>query len=507
MKNEQLAKERQVSGRIQIHVWYETDRKELVVSVLAADELCMRDEYAPPEAFAKLVLVPPCGDQSSHQTEVAGPTQNPIWNANLTFPGIAGEKLMERTIEVTLWDCQPDGDNVYLGECIVNLQNAFEADREVWYRLEDPRGIRSGKSPYASPRGSLSIEIAQRLLRRELRDRSYSEDTPSDSGSPEPYFLHPDHAWQANSRRGSSQSEQLEIEPYELSKDYSRSLPGSRRSSFQSQGGTDSKRGSIGDADMPVVYYNRERRRSSVARSMRDPEEVLRSLKKAAAKSELGRTMSLSNEKRRGSRRDERKDSIGGRGDRRDSIGQTMMGFSERLYDRNSESDDDDKWSQAKDENSEMLKLGPGQVAPRGFKLIGGVQNGEVKLTLFLSKGTLEVEVICAREICPGEREEPDTYVKTYLRDGDRWLHKRKTRVVRHSRNPQYRQTLKYSSCDALGRNILVMLWEKKQGFESNQGLGGAEVDLELLPLTNLSVGWYPLFPIHTLGTQNADSP
>lgn len=51
------------------------------------------------------------------------------------------------------------------------------------------------------------------------------------------------------------------------------------------------------------------------------------------------------------------------------------------------------------------------------------------------------------------------------------------------------------------------MLWEKKQGFGSNQGLGGCEVELELLPLTTLSVGWYPLFPIHTLGTQNADSP
>lgn len=54
---------------------------------------------------------------------------------------------------------------------------------------------------------------------------------------------------------------------------------------------------------MPVVHYNRERRRSSVARVVRDPEEVLRSLKKAAAKGELGRTMSLSNEKRRGSRK------------------------------------------------------------------------------------------------------------------------------------------------------------------------------------------------------------
>lgn len=86
------------------------------------------------------------------------------------------------------------------------------------------------------------MDVAQRLLRKELRDRSYSDDTQSDSGSPEFGFLHPDHAWHANSRRGSSQSEQLEVEPYELNRDYSRSLPGSRRSSFQSQAGTDSKR-------------------------------------------------------------------------------------------------------------------------------------------------------------------------------------------------------------------------------------------------------------------------
>lgn len=111
------------------------------------------------------------------------------------------------------------------------------------YRLEDPRGFRVCKSPYCSPRGSFSTEIAQRLLRKtELRERSYSDDTQSDSGSPELGFLHPDHAWHAGSRRGSSQSEQLEVEPYELNRDYSRSLPGSRRSSFQSQAGSDSKR-------------------------------------------------------------------------------------------------------------------------------------------------------------------------------------------------------------------------------------------------------------------------
>ncbi|PBC31825.1 Regulating synaptic membrane exocytosis protein [Apis cerana cerana] len=377
-----------------------------------ADDLCAREDtgYGTlPEAYAKLALVPIGADQITLKTVVAEPSQKPIWNATLLFSGVDGESLMKRAIEVTLWDFCPDGDNVFLGECTVDLERALENDRAVW------------------------------LLRKtELRERSYSDDTQSDSGSPELCFLHPDHAWHANSRRGSSQSEQLEVEPYELNRDYSRSLPGSRRSSFQSQGGTDSKRGSMGETEMPTIHFNRDRRRSSFTRPMRDPEEILEGLRSLkAAKRELGRTMSLSGDKRRESRG----------------------------------------------------------------------QSGEVKLGLCLSKGTLEVEVICARDICPGEKEEPDTYVKTYLRDGDRWLQKRKTRVVRHSRNPQYRQTIKYSSCDALGRNLLVMLWEKKQAFESNQGLGGAEVSLDLLPLAQLTVDWYPLFPIHTLGTHTADSP
>ncbi|XP_018353943.1 PREDICTED: regulating synaptic membrane exocytosis protein 1 isoform X2 [Trachymyrmex septentrionalis] len=500
---EQIAKERQVTGRIQIQVSYEAERKELVVSVFMADDLCVREDTGfgtLPEAFAKLILAPPSGETTPLKTIVAEPTQKPIWNATLFFTGVDGESLMERAIEVTLWDYCPDGDNVFLGECTVDVQRALENDRAVWYRLEDPRGLRSGKSPYCSPRGSVSMEVAQRLFRKELRDRSYSDDTQSDSGSPEFCFLHPDHAWHANSRRGSSQSEQLEVEPYELNRDYSRSLPGSRRSSFQSQGGTDSKRGSMGEADMPaIVHYNRDRRRSSFTRPMRDPEEILEGLRalKATKGGELSRTMSLSSDKRRGSRRGERKDSV--------------MEIPERFYDRNSESDEDEKWSQsARNENGVDLKLGRGQLLPKEFKIISGAQNGEVQLGFYLCKGTLEVEVICARDICPEEKEEPDTYVKTYLRerDGDKWLQKRKTRVVRHSKTPQYRQTLKYGRCDPLqGRHLLVMLWEKKQAFESNQGLGGAEVDLDLLPPKEFIFDWYPLFPIHTLGTHNADSP
>ncbi|XP_023288605.1 regulating synaptic membrane exocytosis protein 1 [Orussus abietinus] len=490
---EQIARERQITGRVQIQVWYEAERKELVVSILAADDLSPREDTGygtAPEAYAKLLLVPSCGERNTVETSVAEPTKNPIWNATLNFSGVPADELMTRKIEVTLWDDCPDKDNVFLGECTVELKTALLDDGAIWYRLEDPRGFRMGKSPHCSPRGSFSQEVAQRLLRRveprdrdRERERSLSEDTPSESGSPEPYFLHPDHAWHANSRRGSSQSEQLEVEPYELSKDYSRSLPGSRRSSFQSQGGTDSKRGSVTEVDAaPIVvhHHNRDRRRSSCARPI---------------KVELARTLSLSSEKRRGSRRGERKDGV--------------LDMSERFFDRNSESDEDDRWSQpVRSENGVHARLGPGQVRPKGIKIIGGVMQGEIQLGFSFDKGTLEVEVICARGICPGEREKPDTYVKTYLLDGERWLLKRKTRVYRQSTEPQYRQTIKYGRCDAFGRNLLVMLWERNLGFESNQGLGGAEIDLGLLPQSRHTVGWYPLFPIHALGSHShADSP
>lgn len=59
---EQLARERMVSGRIQIQVWYHDERKELVVSVLAGDDLAARDDSlgfgSLPEAYARLCLLP-----------------------------------------------------------------------------------------------------------------------------------------------------------------------------------------------------------------------------------------------------------------------------------------------------------------------------------------------------------------------------------------------------------------------------------------------------------------
>lgn len=210
---------------------------------------------------------------------------------------------MERVLEITLWDLIPHNEHAFLGECSVDLQKAFLDDRAVWCRLEDPRQMR-GKSPHTSPRGSiggskyiffclylfLNLYIPAGKRGDFGNQRSVSDDV--DSIGECASLLHPDHAW--GSRRGSSQSEQLEVEVYQLGKDFSRSLPGSRRSSFQAA------QEQQADQDLPAAppppSYSRDRRRSSCTRMLRDPEEILKSLK--AVKGELGRTMSLSTDKR-----------------------------------------------------------------------------------------------------------------------------------------------------------------------------------------------------------------
>ncbi|XP_030372816.1 regulating synaptic membrane exocytosis protein 2 [Scaptodrosophila lebanonensis] len=674
---EQIAREKMVTGRVQIQVWYHAERQELVVSLMAADDLALRDEaYGHgnmPEAYAKVRILPKCGDGTVQQTEVSRPTQNPIWNATLTFSHVKADSLMDRYIDIQLWDLVPHTESIFLGECNIELQQAFLDDQAIWCRLEDPKGLRGisiSKSPSVSPRGSIAAGAGApcgdvtRLLRRDYNmQRSISDDVDSigDGAS----LLHPDTAWIAGSRRGSSQSETMEVEVYQLGKDFSRSLPGSRRSSFQ-----DAEKNRLEEDAIatPPTSYLVGRRRSSVAR--RDPDEILKSLK--AVRGELGRTMSLGTEqhKRMGSRRTSRVGLPSGPNSRKSSIldlsqqqqqlqqlqmlqlqqqqhlpmgvgntetsppsddedrryrprwkgsgtqlppqsakqalsrlkqaasfsnvaqekpsqllgvgigdspkqtlrkssmcnlrssGQDLSAsqlqqrkssmfqlntttqeahqpFQRKgsVYQRSSTSANADrdnesptptlaqrKQSMAKgmagsltgsygnvsaltgSESSYGLKLGPSQIHPKGYRLTTA-RHGELKMGFIKIKGNVEVELICARNIVAAECETPpDTYVKCYIKDGDRLRHKKKTRVVRHSAEPFYKQTIKYQSADVFGRNIVIMVWQRCVGFEHNQGLGGTEINLDKVNIGQHISGWYPLFPMHSYGGSDSDN-
>lgn len=70
------------------------------------------------------------------------------------------------------------------------------------------------------------------------------------------------------------------------------------------------------------------------------------------------------------------------------------------------------------DEDVKLLPevtLGPGQIHPRGYRLTTG-HYGEIKLGLLMTKGQLEVEVVCARNIaCEARESMPgnDTFMQT----------------------------------------------------------------------------------------------
>lgn len=87
-----------------------------------------------------------------------------------------------------------------------------------------------------------------------------------------------------------------------------------------------------------------------------------------------------------------------------------------------------------------------------------------------------------------------DTYVKTYVHDKGRQLHKRKTRVILTDKNPQYRQTLKYDANILFDRTLLVSVWEKqKRTFDSNVPIGAMEINVNQLELHKLTIRWYKL--------------
>lgn len=67
------------------------------------------------------------------------------------------------------------------------------------------------------------------------------------------------------------------------------------------------------------------------------------------------------------------------------------------------------------------------------------------------------------------------------------------------------RNVKRLQASEALGRTLVVMLWQRCGGFEHNLALGGAEICLDKLTLPQRTYGWYPLFAATALG--GLDSP
>lgn len=238
------------------------------------------------------------------------------------------DELLNGNLEIGLWDMKPHAEFVFLGCCTVDIQKALLDDGAIWCRLEDKNdsatnqsldsgsntknnsmrpttislevskvgsGSGSGGDGWSrSSHGDLGLGHNISRLHRGEHMRSSSSDEVDSMGDVSS-LLHPDHAWATGSRRGSSQSEQLNVEQYQLGKDYSHSLPGSRRSSFQDSQGHHNDNS---DTNIFNSLCLTGRRRSSCTRRTHDPHEEFPKSQKGS-KTKLNRTLSASSSEKR----------------------------------------------------------------------------------------------------------------------------------------------------------------------------------------------------------------
>jgi C2 domain. len=66
------------------------------------------------------------------KTDIAEPATNPIWNTTVEVANVSGDQLLDKTIEVTLWDSKPDKEQVFLGK---NSGIFFYSNANVLFQL------------------------------------------------------------------------------------------------------------------------------------------------------------------------------------------------------------------------------------------------------------------------------------------------------------------------------------------------------------------------------------
>lgn len=152
------------------------------------------------------------------------------------------------------------------------------------------------------------------------------------------------------------------------------------------------------------------------------------------------------------------------------------------------------------DANIHIRKL-RGQKGHARKSSVGKIK-GQLKLTLEYRRDVLHVMVCHAKNLAmpDGSKEEPNSYVKVYLRPDPHKATKRKTRVVKRNCHPSFMEMLEYRmAMDVVRcRTLQATVWDCDR-FQENMFLGAVTIPLQdLQPNTDVT-NWYPLTNFHKL--------
>lgn len=126
-------------------------------------------------------------------------------------------------------------------------------------------------------------------------------------------------------------------------------------------------------------------------------------------------------------------------------------------------------------------------------KIRDNVHCGQVKLSLHYTRGTLSVMIHHARGLPKvANAQEPNTYVKVYLKPDPTKATKRKTKVVKKNCHPSFMEMLEYRMpLDVVKERTLEATIWNHDTLQENEFLGGIRLPLCHFDLNNETIEWF----------------
>ncbi|KAM6975088.1 regulating synaptic membrane exocytosis protein 2 isoform 13-T13 [Tautogolabrus adspersus] len=138
--------------RIQVKLWYDKVGHQLIVTVLGAKELPVREDNRPRNPYVKIYFLPDRSDKSKRRTKTVKKSLEPRWNQTFMYSPIHQREFRERMLELTVWDQARvrEEESEFMGEVLIELEHALLDDQPHWYKLQ-LHDVSSLPLPNASP--------------------------------------------------------------------------------------------------------------------------------------------------------------------------------------------------------------------------------------------------------------------------------------------------------------------------------------------------------------------
>ncbi|CAN9503560.1 unnamed protein product [Ophioblennius macclurei] len=154
-----------LSGQVSVKLWYDKVGHQLIVTVLGAKELPVRDDGRPRNPYVKIYFLPDRSDKSKRRTKTVKKSVEPRWNQTFMYSPVHRREFRERMLELTVWDQARvrEEESQFLGEVLIEMDSALLDDQPHWYKLQVHDGSSlplPNASPYLQRRG-VQAEHAQ----------------------------------------------------------------------------------------------------------------------------------------------------------------------------------------------------------------------------------------------------------------------------------------------------------------------------------------------------------